>query len=62
MLFCFWSIPISLPTPSGLPWKAIRADSPPDDPPEVRFRFRGFTVLLESETPCTEAADYNSPA
>jgi hypothetical protein len=37
--------PISVPTPSGLPPKAIRADSPPDDPPEVNFRLRGLSVL-----------------
>jgi hypothetical protein len=33
--------PMSVPTPSGLPPKAIRADSPP---PEVSFRFSGLTV------------------
>lgn len=36
---------ISVPIPRGLPPKAIRADSPPEDPPEVVLRFKGFTVL-----------------
>lgn len=36
---------ISVPTPNGLPPKTIRADSPPDEPPEVTFLFSGFTVL-----------------
>jgi hypothetical protein len=35
---------MSVPTPNGLPPKAIKADSPPDEPPEVNFRFRGFRV------------------
>lgn len=37
--------PISVPTPKGLPHAAIRADSPPDEPPEVSCRLRGLTVL-----------------
>lgn len=37
--------PISVPMPNGLPCAAIRADSPPDEPPEVSFRLRGLTVL-----------------
>lgn len=40
-------VPISLPTPSGLPRKIIRADSPPDEPPGVRLLFKGFTVLVK---------------
>ena len=36
---------MSVPTPSGLPPNEIRADSPPEDPPEVKFRFLGFRVL-----------------
>lgn len=36
--------PMSVPTPNGLPPKAIRADSPPEEPPEVSLRFSGFTV------------------
>ena len=36
---------MSVPMPSALPPKAIKADSPPLEPPEVSFRFRGFTVL-----------------
>jgi len=35
---------ISVPTPNGLPPKAIRADSPPEEPPEVVLRFRGLSV------------------
>lgn len=38
--------PMSVPMPNGLPWAAIRADSPPDEPPEVSSRLRGLTVLL----------------
>ena len=37
--------PISVPTPNGLPPKAMSADSPPDDPPDVRDLLRGLTVL-----------------
>lgn len=37
--------PISVPTPRGLPRNEIKADSPPDDPPGVSFRFFGFNVL-----------------
>jgi hypothetical protein len=37
--------PMSVPTPRGLPHAAIRADSPPEEPPEVRLRLRGLTVL-----------------
>lgn len=36
---------MSVPTPSGLPWNAIRADSPPDEPPGESARFNGFVVL-----------------
>lgn len=39
-----WSHTISVPTPKTLPPKVIRADSPPLLPPDVNFRFRGFTV------------------
>lgn len=35
---------MSDPTPIRLPPNAISADSPPEDPPEVRLRFRGFSV------------------
>lgn len=37
-------LPMSDPTPIRLPPKASSADSPPDDPPGVRLRLRGFTV------------------
>jgi hypothetical protein len=37
--------PMSVPTPRGLPPKAINADSPPEEPPGVRLRFSGFVVL-----------------
>ncbi len=37
--------PMSVPTPSGLPRRAISADSPPDEPPDVKFRFNGLVVL-----------------
>jgi hypothetical protein len=35
---------MSVPTPSGLPPKASNADSPPEEPPDVNFRFSGFNV------------------
>lgn len=40
---CFYDVilahpPISEPTPSGLPFRAIRAPSPPEEPPEVKAR------------------------
>lgn len=35
---------MSVPIPIRLPPKASNADSPPDDPPGVRFRLRGFRV------------------
>lgn len=35
---------MSVPTPNRLPPNAIKADSPPDEPPEVRLRLRGLTV------------------
>lgn len=35
---------MSVPMPSGLPPNAMRADSPPDDPPDVSLRFKGLTV------------------
>lgn len=38
------NVPISVPTPRRLPPKAIRALSPPELPPDVNLRFRGFTV------------------
>jgi len=38
--------PMSVPTPRGLPHAVMRADSPPEDPPEVRFRLRGLVVLF----------------
>jgi hypothetical protein len=38
------NIPISDPTPRGLPPNAISADSPPELPPLVVFLFIGFTV------------------
>ena len=37
-------LPISVPTPRGLPRNAIKADSPPEDPPEEVRRLRGFVV------------------
>lgn len=37
--------PISVPTPRGLPYAAISADSPPEEPPGVKLRLRGLTVL-----------------
>ena len=37
--------PMSEPTPKGLPFMPIRAPSPPEDPPHVRFRLDGFDVL-----------------
>lgn len=40
--------PISVPTPRGLPYEAMRADSPPEEPPGVRLRLRGFVVLRRS--------------
>jgi hypothetical protein len=39
--------PMSVPTPRGLPQAAIRDDSPPEEPPEVRWRLRGLTVLRD---------------
>ena len=36
--------PISVPMPRQLPPKAIKADSPPEEPPEVNFLFKGLTV------------------
>lgn len=36
--------PISVPTPRGLPRIMIKADSPPDEPPEVRARLSGLSV------------------
>jgi hypothetical protein len=36
--------PISVPTPRGLPLNVMRADSPPEEPPDVSFLFNGFTV------------------
>jgi hypothetical protein len=35
---------MSVPTPSGLPPNAMRADSPPEEPPEVSLRLSGFKV------------------
>lgn len=35
---------MSVPIPKGLPPKAMRADSPPDEPPKVTLRLRGLTV------------------
>lgn len=37
--------PISVPMPSGLPWRAINALSPPLLPPGVKSRLKGFVVL-----------------
>lgn len=34
--------PMSVPTPSGDPWLAIKADSPPELPPEVRLVLNGL--------------------
>jgi hypothetical protein len=39
------SLTMSVPIPRGLPPKAIRADSPPEEPPDVTLRFKGLTVL-----------------
>jgi hypothetical protein len=55
--------PISVPTPSTLPPKLIRADSPPEDPPEVRFLCFGFTVrpnVLFTDSAIIIAADTRS--
>jgi hypothetical protein len=38
--------PMSVPTPRGLPQAAMRADSPPELPPEVSCRLRGLVVLF----------------
>lgn len=35
---------MSVPTPRGLPPNAMRADSPPEDPPDVTLRLSGLTV------------------
>lgn len=35
---------MSEPTPRILPFMAMRAPSPPEEPPHVRVRFRGLTV------------------
>lgn len=35
---------MSVPTPKGLPPNAMRADSPPEDPPDVTLRFSGLVV------------------
>lgn len=35
---------MSVPTPNRLAPNAIKADSPPEEPPEVRLRLRGLTV------------------
>ena len=35
---------MSDPMPSGLPFRATRVPSPPDEPPEVRFLLYGLTV------------------
>ena len=35
---------MSVPTPNGDPPNAIKADSPPEEPPGVSDRFRGFRV------------------
>jgi hypothetical protein len=43
---------MSVPTPRGLPQAAIRADSPPEEPPDVRFRLRGFVVLFIQVSAC----------
>jgi hypothetical protein len=48
--------PMSVPTPRGLPQAAMRADSPPEEPPEVRFRLRGFVVLF------VQASAFDRPA
>lgn len=37
--------PMSVPTPRGLPRIAMRADSPPEEPPDVVDRLEGLTVL-----------------
>lgn len=36
---------MSVPIPKGDPPNAMRADSPPEEPPDVNFLFRGFKVL-----------------
>lgn len=40
--------PMSVPTPRGLPRNANNADSPPELPPGVSVRRRGFSVLHTS--------------
>lgn len=49
---------MSVPMPKGLPHAAIRADSPPEDPPEVSSRLRGLTVLLSYQQ-CTKRLTEN---
>lgn len=45
LIWCLVSqLTMSVPIPKGLPPKAIRADSPPDEPPDVTFRLSGLTV------------------
>lgn len=36
--------PMSVPIPMGLPRRATKAPSPPDDPPGVSFRLNGLVV------------------
>jgi len=36
--------PISVPNPAGLPYAAMAAASPPEEPPGVRSGLCGFTV------------------
>lgn len=36
--------PMSVPTPSGLPRRAMSAPSPPEEPPGVMYLFHGFVV------------------
>jgi hypothetical protein len=52
--------PISVPTPSTLPPKLIKALSPPDEPPLVSFLLRGDTVrpnVLFTDSAIIIAAD-----
>jgi len=47
---------ISVPIPKGLPPNAIRADSPPEEPPEVTLRLSGLTVrpnVLFTDSACS---------
>jgi hypothetical protein len=52
--------PMSVPTPRGLPQAAIRADSPPELPPEVSCRLRGLVVLFVQRSAFDRPAGYTT--